>query len=270
MLIDSIPPVEDLIVNEKFYSMTKSLLGLLLSMFVPRKIQNFEVTVQISYMFQHTRNYHAIHERLWLLAMLGTEVDELYLSLVRRRTHKLECISHQPRTEDKHDWCQILKSNVVWASSQLLPRPAQGNPQQAISFPRLQQFVYTQLFSKTKVLLPQDTALVSHWCTKLIHRLQLRCQQITFTINKYLLTHLNTRQNQAITSGTPGQALDIISMCKAKLKCQPVCQEHLAAKAVRIQDQPMAKKKLCHSRGKATPLTSTSRIISSQESLTSH
>ena len=64
MVIDSFPPVEDLIVDAEFYSMTTPLLSLFHNMFVLRNIQNFEVPVQISSKFQPTRKYHAVYEKL--------------------------------------------------------------------------------------------------------------------------------------------------------------------------------------------------------------
>ena len=51
-------------------------------MFVRRNIQNFEVPAQISLIFQPTRKYHSVHEKLWLLTMLGADVREL-LSFAR-------------------------------------------------------------------------------------------------------------------------------------------------------------------------------------------
>ena len=76
-LVESFPSVEDLIVDAEFYSITTPLLSLFHSMFVLRRIQNIETLVQISSMFQPARKYHSVHEKLWLLTMLGADVCEL-------------------------------------------------------------------------------------------------------------------------------------------------------------------------------------------------
>ena len=77
MLFDSFPRVEDLIIDADFYSMTTPLQSLLHGMFALCNIQNFEVPVQISAMFQPTRKYHSLHEMLWLPTMLVVDFGEL-------------------------------------------------------------------------------------------------------------------------------------------------------------------------------------------------
>ena len=77
MLVVSFPSVEDLIADADFHSITIPLLRLFHNMFQLRRIQNFEIPVHISSMFQLARKYHFVHEKLWLLLLLGAEVGEL-------------------------------------------------------------------------------------------------------------------------------------------------------------------------------------------------
>ena len=87
MLIQSFTPVEDLIVDVDFYSMTMLLLSLFHNMFELRNIQNFDIPMQIPSIFQPVRKYQSVREKLSLLTMFGANVSELS-SLAR--THAKE------------------------------------------------------------------------------------------------------------------------------------------------------------------------------------
>ena len=71
------PSVEELVTSNEFYTMTTIMIRTFHRMFDLRKIQNIEVPPAVAAKFYPMKKFKAVHEKLWLLCLLGADVNDL-------------------------------------------------------------------------------------------------------------------------------------------------------------------------------------------------